>query len=276
MTRLSGLVIELLWIKEYGCQPVSPPQGSGRRWDPAVGNEGERAVVLAAYTETMRAALTLALLSTCWLYGQISPKDKAADYPVHANAGAVEIGAEYLVHSIPGGRQTFIASEYLVFEVAVFPGRGEAAEIRTGTFTLRVNGKKQALYPDSPGFVAASLKYPDWEQRPNAQIQAGLGDAGVTLGRPPVVGRFPGDPTPSQSRLPRSPRAPDPDDRRGVEREEPEHAEDVVARTALPEGAATKPVSGYLFFRYQGKAKSIKSLELIYQGKAESVALKLM
>ena len=35
-------------------------------------------------------------------------------------------------------------------------------------------------------------------------------------------------------------------------------------KTALPEGFTNKPVSGYLFFRFDGDPKSIRSLELTY------------
>ena len=45
----------------------------------------------------------------------------------------------------------------LVFEVAVFPPRDHAVEIASGTFTLRLNGKKQVMYPVAPGFVAGAL-----------------------------------------------------------------------------------------------------------------------
>jgi hypothetical protein len=217
----------------------------------------------------------IALISCGWLCGQTTAKDKPADYPAHATLGTTSIGAEYLVHSIPAGNQTLLASEYLVFEVAVFPPRDRAVEIASGTFTLRLNGKKQVLYPVAPGFVAASLKYPDWELRPNAQVTAGVGDTGVVIGRPPVVGRFPDDPRPGQSRLPRAPKAPVPDDQRGVEREEPETTDQIIARTALPDGPVAKPVSGYLYFAHKGKAKTVKSLELIYQDKADIVTLKL-
>jgi hypothetical protein len=223
----------------------------------------------------MRAAWALALFFAGWLCGETPIKDKAADYPVHATVGTTAIGAEYLVHSIPAGNQTLLAPDYLVVEVAVFPGR-EPAEIGAATFTLRLNGKKPALYAVSTGFVAASLKYPDWEQHPTAEVAAGVGDAGVTLGRPPAVGRFPGDPTPSQNRLPRAPRAPDTGQQNGIEREQPERAEEVLTRTALPDGPVTKPVSGFLYFPYKGKAKSIKSVELIYADQAGAVTLKLM
>jgi len=234
----------------------------------------------------MRAPLALTFVASGWLCGQTTVKDKPAEYPAHATLGTItpgttlpgttSIGAEYLVHSIPAGNQTLLTPEYLVFEVAVFPPRDHAVEISSGTFTLRLNGKKQVMYPVAPGFVAAALKYPDWEVRPNAQVIAGVGDSGVVIGRPSVVGRFPGDPRPGQSRLPRAPKAPVPDDQRGVQHEEPESIDQIIARTALPDGPAAKPVSGYLYFAHKGKAKSIKSLELIYQNKTESVTLKLL
>jgi len=224
----------------------------------------------------MRSSVAFAFVASGWLYCQTTTKDKPADYPAHATLGATSIGAEYLVHSIPAGNQTLLTPEYLVIDVAVFPPRGSAVEIGSGTFTLRLNGKKQVLYPVSPGFVAASLKYPDWEIRPHAEATAGMGDTGVVIGRPPVVGRFPDDPRPGQSRLPRAPKAPVPDDQRGVEHDSPESIDQVIARTALPEGPAPKPVSGYLYFAHKGKAKTVKSLELIYQEKTETVTLKLL
>lgn len=224
----------------------------------------------------MRTQVAIAIFSICCAFSQTTPKEKAADYPVHGTDGRTAVAAEYLVHSIPAGTQTFIASDYLVVEVAVFPTLGEPVEISTGTFSLRLNGRKEVISCEGPGFVAASVKYPNWEQRKNVEVQGGIGDAGVVLGRPPAVGRFPGDPTPQQSRLPRSPRAPAPDDRNGIESEEPARAEEVIAQRALPEGPAEKPVSGYIYFRYRGKTKSIKSLELIYNGKSGPVTLKLL
>src|SRR3989442_1674390 len=117
----------------------------------------------------MRALRALALCSASCLFGQSAgilaggtePKQKAADYPAHVTLDNTSIGAEYLVHSFSGHNQTFITADYLVIEVAVFPGRNEPVEIGTQTFALRLNGRKQAISPDAPGFVAASLKYPD-------------------------------------------------------------------------------------------------------------------
>ena len=232
----------------------------------------------------VRAAISLALLLISCARGQLvertmasghEPREKPADYPVHAAIGNAGIGAEYLVHSFSGDRQTFYTPDYLVVEVAVYPAREAVFEIGNGTFVLRINGRKQTLYPDAPGFVAASLKYPDWERRMNVETQASVGNADVIVGRSQTVERFPGDPRPGQNRLPRAPKAPEADPRSGAERQEPVNAADIIAATALPEGIAASPVSGYLYFRYRGKTKSIKSLELVYQNKDDSVSLAL-
>jgi hypothetical protein len=162
-----------------------------------------------------------------------------------------------------------------VVEVAVFPGRLEPVEIGANTFTLRINGRKEVMFPDTPGFVAASLTYPDWEQHRQTEVQAGIGNAGVTIGRPPSVGRFPDDPTPRQTRLPPAPKAPTPEDQHGIEPDSPQTADEALAQVALPDGPATKPVTGYIFFHYRGKSKSIKSLDLVYEGRQGPVTLKL-
>jgi len=211
------------------------------------------------------------LLCASCLYGETEHKDKATDYPIHAMAGKVAIGADYLIHSIPAGDQTFLAKDFLVVEVALFPAMAQPVSIDGNTFTLRLNGAKLPLASIPPGFVAASLKYPDWEQHPTAVASGGVGNAGVTIG-PPTVARFPGDPNASHP-LPRGPTA---EERNGVERSQPDSADEVIARTALLEGQTDHPISGFLYFPYKGKIKSLKSIELIYQSKDGSVTLKLL
>ena len=202
-----------------------------------------------------------------------TPRPAPSEYPVHTALGRASLGAEYLVRSLPGQGQTFDVRDYLVLEVAVYPAQGESFMVSSGHFTLRVNGRKQTLYPQTPGMVAASLKYADWERRPTLQAGAGVGDTGVILGAPPPVERFPGDRRPTQNRLPKPPRAPDTPG--NVERREPASAEEVAVQTTLPEGETRGPVSGHLYYAFKGKTKSIKSLELLYRGPAGEAALKL-
>ena len=224
----------------------------------------------------MRARSILPLLCAAGLLAQkgTEPKPAPRDYPAMAQAGKTGIAAEYMVHSFSGGGRMFVAENYLVVEVAVYPAHGENITISSSQFSLRLNGKKSVLFSQAPGFVAASLKYPDWERRTQMETTAGVGDTGVILGRPGPVGRFPGDPSDRQ-RLPKPPRAPEPENPSGLPKADAPTADVVVAEAALPEGDFDNPVSGYLYFPYKGKIKSIKSLELVYAGPAGKATLKL-
>lgn len=187
---------------------------------------------------------------------------KAADYPAHASWAHFDIGAENLGHTIPADPDPLFARDYLVIEIAIFPS-AQPITLSSAAFSLCVNGTKGVLFPESPGFVAASLKYPDWEKRPALIGTVEKGDGSVIVGAPPHVGRFPGDPNGNP--------------RIDMPRQEPDarpkpSAEDLVARAALPEGGTSKPVKGCLFFAFKGKLKSIHKLELVFDGK-ESLTL---
>ncbi len=201
------------------------------------------------------------------------PKPSASDYPVHATAGTINLGAEFMVRSFQGQGQTFITRDYLVVEVAVYPPKFNKVRVSHSQFSLCLNGRKELLSPENPGVVAASLKYPDWQQHPTVAAGGGLGDVGVVLG-PRSTARFPGDPT-SQGRLPRAPRVPGSENPGGVEEKEPVRADEVAIANALVEGESPTAVCGYLYFLYKKQAKSIRSLELIYRGPDGGVTLRL-
>jgi hypothetical protein len=134
-----------------------------------------------------------------------------------------------------------------------------------GHFSLRVNGRKQALSPQAPEFVAASLKYPDTDC--GRQAVAALGP--VVLGAPRPVERFPGDPNAQTTRLPQ-------DDSSGIDKPPPVKPEELAVQAALPEGEHHGPASGFLYFLYRGKLSHILSLELIFASPAGDSTLPLM
>lgn len=202
------------------------------------------------------------------------PKDKAADYPVHLTLPNFDLAAEYLVHSLPAPKGVLFVRDYLIVEVAAYPNNRIGGEWKTAQFALMINKKGEPISPESPGMVAGSLKYPDWQQRPTSVVQAGVDDKSVIFGQPPSVGRFPGDPTISR---PVPPAAPEQEHPTG-EGTEPELTTDQICqRQALYDGPFRKPVNGFLYFPFSGKLKSIHTLELIYQSADGSkVALKLL
>ncbi len=217
--------------------------------------------------------LAAGMLSACLLWGAgLDPRPSPKDYPAEARLPAVAFGAEYLARGVAARGQAFLVEGYLVIEAAVYPERGRPLKVSAGDFALRVNGKRAALAPQTPGMVAASLKYPDWERRPELTVGGGVGDAGIIIGGRRPAERFPGDPRPRQTRLPEAPRVPA---SAGVDKEPVPSPEEVVVEAAIPEGETAQPVAGLLYFAYKGKTKGIRSLELLYSGPAGECALRL-
>lgn len=217
-----------------------------------------------------RILATIALCGSAYAQYGTTPKPKPTDYPVQVRAGDLTIAAEYLLHSLPTPNESFVVPGYLVIEIAVYSSRPQPFEISSAMFTLRVNRKKDELRAQAPEMVAASLKYSDWNSPRSLQVGAGP----VIFGGPRTTERFPGDRRPAQDRLPQPPGAPAgvPG---GVERPEPKTAAEAVVETAFADGKATGPVSGYLYFEFKGKPKSIKSLELIYRHGDEQTPIQL-
>lgn len=169
-----------------------------------------------------------------------------------------ELKAEWMGRSLLNDQGNVTLPNHIAVDVTIAPSLQEALDVATGDFQLRINGRKQIL-SDTPGAVAASLKYPDWQSSPNLQAEAGP----VILGRPTPTERFPGDPS---ARRPRPPRAPEPDDRSGVDKTPPKTPAELVIAAALPEGITHKPQHGFVYFPYRGKLANLKTIELLYKG----------
>jgi hypothetical protein len=187
------------------------------------------------------------------------PKPKAEDYEVHAKLKQLEIGAEYMVYSFSGHGQTFLATDHLVVEVALFPPKGETVMASAAGFSLRVDGK--VLRPSTPQMVAAAMQRTEWRQPHGVQATAGMGNADVILGGPPRQT----PPYGGTTRTPAPPRAPEPGNRSGLPPPEKVRADELVVEVALPQGEFSRPVSGFVYFPFQGKASKIRSVELIYE-----------
>ena len=194
-------------------------------------------------------------LLACAAFAQgTDPKPKAEDYPVQAEAKIlgqpVAVGAEFMVHSFSKGEEAYVAPEFIVVEVALYPPKGAKLTVSPSQFSLRINGKKQALLPQSPGLVASSFDHPEWQNRPRFEMGGGMGGIGVGTPQPQPTG-IPG-------------RDPSQQDPYGSENRPRVNPRELAVQTALPMGEFQKPVSGFLYFSYKGKGSSIKSLELTY------------
>ena len=140
----------------------------------------------------------------------------------------------------------------------MFPKPGLPVKVSAGQFTLRLNGGGPPLLTQSPGMVAASLKYPDWGMPSGLSVSAGAGPIGISTDRQPV-GCFPGDP---------AARTAGPNDENGPDYQ--------ISLVALPDVSSEMPVKGCVFFGSSIRAKKIRSLELEWAGPAgEHAVLKL-
>ncbi len=206
------------------------------------------------YTQSVRCAAFLLLVLP--LIAADAPRSKASDYQAHIALPTMEIGAEFLLHSIPTDQGVYVAPDYLVVDVGVFPAAHETVKMNSGQFRLRINHKTPELSTDSPGSVAADIKYPDWETHPTV-----VGQAGPVILSDPGNPRFPGDPN---APPPIAPPLPKEAERHGIDTEIRKTIDQSVGNAAFPDGSGNKPMKGFLYFHFRGKTKSIKSLELVY------------
>jgi len=167
------------------------------------------------------------------------------DYPAHAQAGAVTIGAEFMGHSIPRPEGPLSTEDYVVIETGFFGAAGARITLSTSDFSLRINGKKTALPSQPYGLVFSSLKDPQWvspDEAESKKSKSGLSTGGQGDSGPPPPVHVPIE----------------------LQRAMAQY----VQKAALPEGDRPLPQGGLIFFQYRGKTQNIRSLELTYAGPA--------
>ncbi len=214
----------------------------------------------------MQALVTGAVVSVLYLFSPgldaqtkeirgLPPRTTAADYQANAAAGTVTIGAEFLGHAVPTEKGTLSTETFVVVEAGIFGQPDAGIKLSLENFSLRINGKNDL--PSQPsGLVGKSLKDPDLEPPASASssktktnVNGGGGGGQVDSNAPPAPVHIPIEAQRSMQQR--------------------------VQKAAFPEGDRTVPVAGLLFFQYSGKAKSIRSVELIYNGPAGKATLEL-
>ena len=183
------------------------------------------------------------------------PRVAPTEYQAHAQAGSVTIGAEFMGHAVPTPDHTFSSEDYVVVEAGLFGAPGAHITLSRDDFSLRVNGKKNALPGEPFELVFKSLKDPEW-QPPGPPEESKGSKGGLTTGG--GGGQDSAPPPPPQMPFPL---------RRAMEQH--------VQNAAMEEGGRALPKAGLLFFLYRGKTEGIKSLELIYSGAAGKATLTL-
>jgi hypothetical protein len=176
-----------------------------------------------------------------------------AEYQAQGKAGSVSIGAEFMTHSVPTPQAIYATDDYVVVETGLFGPPDAHIKLSMSDFSLRINDKKASLKSEHYEIVFKSLRDPEWEPPEAKQSKTSIGNN--NLGGAPQS-----DSPPPTPKMPL-------DLRRTMEQR--------VQRAALLEGDRILPQAGLLFFEFRGKAKSIRSVELIYDGPAGKATLTL-
>jgi hypothetical protein len=182
------------------------------------------------------------------------PRAEASRYPASAQQGQVQIGAQLLTaEQIRRAFATELNRNFLVVEVAVFPGTGGSVDISRAAFAIRAAGSDSASRPLNPRSVALTAQRRSGEGREVAVYpQVGIGyESGRTYD--PVTGqerRGGGVYTSTGVGVGVGPRgsAQTEKDREVMELE--------LTEKSLPEGSTQRPVAGYLYFPFSEKKKS--------------------
>ncbi len=181
----------------------------------------------------------------------VPPRAAATEYQAHAQAGSINIGAEFMGHSVPTPQAIFASDDYVVVETGFFGPPNARLKLSLEDFSLRINGKKSTLANQHYELAFHSLRDPEWEPPALEKSKTSLNTGGQG---------------PQDSSPPPPPKMPL-DLRRAMELK--------VQRAALPEGDRVLPQAGLIFFEYRGKAQGIHSMELIYDGPAGKASLYL-
>jgi hypothetical protein len=218
----------------------------------------------------MRAILFYALISTAALGADsgVPPRANSGDYPVQGSAKTAVIAAAIVPpNQVSKMFSSGISKQYIVVEIAIYPEQGDAFDVESSDFTLKVG--RRIGYAERPMDVAP------WKenQGPLERRTGVIAEAGViyeqsndpVYGRRQSVGTYTGvavtNGGPGQDPGP-PPSGPD-----------PRIVNDKVQHKALPEGEARATMAGYLYFPQYAKRSKMDPVELKYSKDDASVSL---
>jgi hypothetical protein len=178
------------------------------------------------------------------------PRTAPSDYQFQTKIGSVTLAADFDGHAVPTLEAAYSSEEYIVVELAFFGDPNARLKLSIEDFSLKINERK-APYTSQPfGYVARSLKDPEWQ--PPDQ------DKEKEKSKTSINGSGGGDSSAPPPKMPL-------ELRRVMELR--------VHQSVLPEGDRALPVAGLIFFQYRGKEQNIKSMELVYNGPAGTATL---
>lgn len=232
----------------------------------------------------LRTLLIVGLICAVTVYADAPkgtvPRASADDYPAHAVHDGVAIGAVLLTtEQVRKAFNKDLSRCCRVVEVALYPKKNTPINISLGDFGLRVADSETVSKPLSAEVLASKLQKKPAPSAPSSNgpdvvVEQTSGIGYQTGGIDPTTGqRRPGGVVYSSGVGVgvgvggRKQPVPDPSDRDRASELEP-------VQKGLPEGNATSPVSGYLYFEVPS-AKDKKASQLEYWFNAEKIVLPL-
>jgi len=211
------------------------------------------------------AAVGLVVLVARLLADGVHPLAKASDYPVHQDLKNVTFAATLVpADQVRKMFSSDVARDWIVVEVAIYPGDGKSFDADNYDFNLKVAGRtsrsENAL--DVAGIGAPSgidNRGPD----PKVHVDQ---EAGVAIGHTNYPQNYPGQGTPQGSTAPRTTvgtwesttvsNYPQPAPAPSSSSKDPRELAAALREKSLPEGITQKPIAGYLYFRQVKHKKS--------------------
>ena len=192
------------------------------------------------------------------------PRSSAALYPMHAQHNALSLGAKLLTRE--EARKTFVSevnSCCTVIEIAVYPDKAKPLNLSLNDFVLRAKGAEAATKPSTAKLAAASIQKNAKTGRDVAVFPTT--SIGYSSGSvyDPATGTRQGSGVYTQTGVGvaiGSPTGP------GVSDKDRSVMETELSEKAIPEGAASTAVSGYIYFPVVLKKKAEYQLEYTVEG----------
>ena len=184
------------------------------------------------------------------------PKAAANRYPSHAEQDSFSVGAALLTSDEV--RKTFVSEVNrccVVVEVALYPPKGKPQSVSLDDFSVRVLGSETAVKPSSAKVVAASIQKSAESQRDvtvSPSVGVGYESGPYGHGTYREVGVAVG--------------ISEPGSHSGSSERDRDTMQTELSEKGLPEGTASAPVAGYLYFPLTKKKNTPLQLECALNG----------
>lgn len=217
--------------------------------------------------------ITFLLPAFAWAAPQgTAPRSSASDYPAHVQTDGVALGSKSLTSTEV--RKIFVSDVNhccVVVELAVFPKAGQHLAVSLDDITLRVAGTDTAAKPSSATVISAALQKNAQQQRdvtvaPTVTVGYQSGTAydpttGTVRGSGVYTGAGVGVGVGQRG------------NQTGASEKDRSVMETELREKGLPEGEASNPVAGYLYFQIP-KGKNAK-YELQYKLNGNTLQINL-